>query len=70
MISALKQKERAIDVGDSVVICLHQWGRGKETEPRSESRTWQVFTLRGGKIVHCHGYATKAQAIEAAGLSK
>ena len=60
----------AIGVGDSVVICLHQWGRGKETGAEVESRTWQVFTLRGGKIVHCHGYATKAQALEAAGLSE
>ena len=29
-----------------------------------------VFALRGGKIVHCHGYATKAQALEGAGLSE
>ena len=32
----------AIDVGDSVVICLHQWGRGKETgaEDQEPNMAW------------------------------
>ena len=62
------EAEEAIDAGDSVVVRLHQWGRGKDTGAQVESRTWQVFTFRGGKVVHCRGYANKAEALEAAGL--
>jgi ketosteroid isomerase-like protein len=51
-------------------LCLHQWGRGKETGAQVESRTWQVFTFDGGRIVHCRGYASKAEALEAAGLQE
>jgi ketosteroid isomerase-like protein len=60
--------EEAVDAGDSVVICLHQWGRGKDTGAQVESRTWQVMRFRDGKIVHCHGYETKAEALDAAAL--
>lgn len=60
------EAEEAIDAGDSVVILLHQWGHGKDTGARVESRTWQVFTFRNGRIVHCRGYETKPQALEAA----
>jgi ketosteroid isomerase-like protein len=62
------EAEEAVDAGDCVAVLLHQWGRGKETGAQVESRTWQVFTFRGGKVVQCRGYATKAEAFEAAGL--
>jgi ketosteroid isomerase-like protein len=62
--------EEAIEAGDSVVVCLHQWGRGKETGAQVEGRTWQTFTFDGGKIVHCRGYASKAEALKAAGLNE
>jgi ketosteroid isomerase-like protein len=62
------EAEEAIDAGDSVVVRLHQWGHGKETGAQVESRTWQVFTFSDGKIVHCRGYDTKSEALEAAGL--
>jgi ketosteroid isomerase-like protein len=64
------EAEEAIGAGDSVVVLLHQWGQGKETGARVESRTWQVFTFRDGKIVHCRGYGTKAEALDAAGLTE
>jgi ketosteroid isomerase-like protein len=63
------EAEEAIPVGDSVVFCLHQSGRGKDTGVQVESRTWQVFTFRDGKVVHCRGYERKADALSAAGLS-
>jgi ketosteroid isomerase-like protein len=62
------EAEEAVDAGDRVAVLVHQWGRGKETGAQVESRTWQVFTFRGGKVVQCRGYATKAEAFEAAGL--
>jgi len=63
------EAEDAGEVGDAVVFCLHQWGRGKDTGARVESRTWQVMTFRGGKVVHCRGYETKSEALNAAGSS-
>lgn len=61
------QAEEAIDAGDSVAVLVRQWGRGKETGAEVESHTWQLFTFRDGKVVHCRGYDTKAEALEAAG---
>ena len=46
---------------------MRQRGRGKKTGANVENHNWQVFTLRNGKVVHCRGYDTKAQALEAAG---
>jgi ketosteroid isomerase-like protein len=62
------EAEEAIDADDAVVIRLHQWGRGKGTGAPVESRTWQVLTLRDGKVIHCRGYESKADALEAAGM--
>ena len=59
-----------VDAGDSVVVRVRQSGRGKETGAQVENHAWQLFTLRNGKVVHCRGYDTKAQALEAAGLSE
>jgi ketosteroid isomerase-like protein len=64
------QSEEMVDAGDSVVVRVRQSGRGKETGAQVENHAWQVFTLRNGKVVHCRGYDTKAQALEAAGVSE
>jgi ketosteroid isomerase-like protein len=65
------EAEEILDGGhDSVLVLLHQWGRGKETGASVENRTWQVFRLRGGKVVHCHGYDSKAEAVKAARRSE
>ena len=62
--------DELIDAGDSVLVLLHQWGRGRDTGAQVESRTWQVLTFHDEKVIHCRGYATKAEALEAAGLSE
>ena len=64
------EADETIDAGDCVAVALHQWGRGKETGARVESRTWQVFTFRDGKVTRCRGYPTKPDALEAVGSSK
>jgi ketosteroid isomerase-like protein len=64
------QAEEMIGAGDSVVVRLRQSGRGRETGAQVENHSWQVFTLRNGKVVHCRGYETKAQALEGTGLSE
>jgi ketosteroid isomerase-like protein len=62
------EAEETIEAGDSVVVGLHQWGRGKEPGAQVESRTWQVFSFRDAKIVSCRGYLTKAEALASVGL--
>jgi ketosteroid isomerase-like protein len=64
------EADELIDAGDSVLVLLHQWGRGRDTGAQVESRTWQVLTFHDEKVIHCRGYATKAEALEAAGLSE
>ena len=62
------EAEDAVHADDSVVVRLRQWGRGKGTGAEVENRSWQVFSFRHGKIIHCRGYSTEAEAFEAAGL--
>jgi len=64
------EADEIVDAGECVLVLLHQWGRGKETGARVESRTWQVFNFQDGKVTRCRGYATKAEALEAVGLSE
>ena len=64
------QAEEMVDAGNSVVVHVRQRGLGKETGAEVENHAWQVFTLRKGKVVHCRGYETKVQALDAVGLSE
>ena len=56
-----------IDAGDSVVVHIQQWGRGKGSGAPVESRFWQVWTIRRGKVVRATHHADKAEALEAVG---
>jgi ketosteroid isomerase-like protein len=60
----------AVDAGDSVVVRVHQWGRGKGSGVTVDSEFWQVWTIRNGKVVSWSAYATEADALEAAGLRR
>ena len=56
--------------GDDVVIAAHHYGRGKSSGVEVQMDNWQIFTVRGEKIVRYRLYTTKQEALEAAGLSK
>jgi ketosteroid isomerase-like protein len=58
-----------IEAGDSVVAEIHQWGRGKGSGASVESRFWQVWTIRAGKVVYASHHSEKADALEAVNLS-
>jgi ketosteroid isomerase-like protein len=64
------QAEEMVEAGDCVAVRVRQWGRGKGTGAKVENYVWQVFTFRNEKVIHCRGYDTKAQALEAVGLSE
>ena len=62
------QVDELIDAGDQVVAVMRLSGRTNELEvdePRSS-----VLTLRGGRIVRIEPFASKEEALEAAGLSE
>jgi ketosteroid isomerase-like protein len=56
-----------IEAGDSVVVQIQQWGRGKGSGATVESRFWQVWTIRDGKVVRATHHFEKADALEAVG---
>jgi ketosteroid isomerase-like protein len=60
-----------ITTGNQVVVPLRWGGLGSGSRAAFTARgeTW-VFTLRDGRIRHVREYATKEEALEAAGLRK
>ena len=56
--------------GDRVVALLHERGRGRGSGTPFE-RHWAIlYTLRGGKLVRWTTFATREDALKAAGLSE
>jgi ketosteroid isomerase-like protein len=64
--------ERFIDLGDGRVLVLVRFqGRGRVSgAPTADFSGGQLFTLRDGKVVRLVLYSTRAEALEAAGLSE
>jgi ketosteroid isomerase-like protein len=60
--------EELVDAGDSVVVRIHQWGRGKGSGVSVDNRFWQVWTFRDGKVIHSSHHWEKDEALEAVGL--
>jgi ketosteroid isomerase-like protein len=54
---------------DLVVIELRLGGHGAGSGARVQLLGWQVATFRDGKVVAWRGYATREEAMAAAGLS-
>ena len=62
--------EELHDAGDEVVAVVCQRGRSKASGVPVEMRLAHLMTYRDGKQVRAEMYATRAQALEAAGLSE
>ena len=62
--------EEVIEVGDgeTVVTLVRTTGRMRHTGLEAKLKWAVVWTLRGGKALRAHGYLSKAEALEAAGL--
>jgi ketosteroid isomerase-like protein len=64
------EPQEYIDAGDRVVVIARLVGRGKSSGIPVE-RTWSyVWTLRDGRALRMDGFANRAQALQAAGLSE
>ena len=56
--------------GDSVVVAVLQRGVGGGSGAATELRYFHVWSFRGGKVIRLESVRERAQALEAAGLSK
>jgi uncharacterized protein len=62
--------EDLVEVGDRVVAVVRYIGRIKGSDRQVEMTLAIVFTFRDGKIASGREYATRDEALEAAGLSE
>ena len=59
-----------IDAGDRVVVAIRMSGRGRGSGIDVEANWFHVLTARDDKAVRIAWYASRAEALEAAGLSE
>ncbi len=64
------EAEELLDAGPSVVVILRERGRGKGSGAPFEQPHPQLWTFRGDRIIRWESFQTKAEALEAAGLSE
>ena len=62
--------EEIFDAGDQVVAIVRQRGRPKRGGPEVEMQLALVWTFRDGLAVRMEMYASRNEALEAAGLSE
>ena len=62
--------EEIIDAGEQVVVVAYHQGRGRESGIEVDTRFYEVYTLREGKVARVDEYIERAEALEAAGLSE
>jgi ketosteroid isomerase-like protein len=62
--------EEVRDLGDAVFLYATCYGRGRSSGAEAHSQTGFLFRLRGGKLVRVELYPSRAEALEAAGLSE
>jgi ketosteroid isomerase-like protein len=61
--------EEVLDAGQSVVVIFREQGRGKSSGVPFAQQHPQLWTFRAGRIIRWESFRTRAQALEAAGLS-
>jgi ketosteroid isomerase-like protein len=59
-----------IDLGERILVVVSMRGQGRGSGASVEMTFVQLWSLRDGKAVSLRDYATKAEALEAAGLSE
>ena len=64
------EPEELLDAGPSVVVILRERGRGKSSGAPFDRQNPQVWTFRGDRIIRWDSFETRAEALEAAGLSE
>jgi ketosteroid isomerase-like protein len=62
--------EEVLDAGQSVVVIFREQARGKSSGVPFAQQHPQLWTFRAGRIIRWESFRTRAQALEAAGLSE
>jgi ketosteroid isomerase-like protein len=62
--------DEAQDLGDAVFLFATCFGHGRTSGVEVHGQTGFLYRLRGGKIVRVELYSSRAEALEAAGLSE
>jgi uncharacterized protein len=62
--------EELIDASDQVIAVVRSFGRMKGSDAEIDIRYAVVISIRDGKIASGREYATREEALEAAGLSE
>jgi ketosteroid isomerase-like protein len=62
--------EEIIDAGDQVVVVAHHKGRGRQSGVEVDTRFYEVYTLREGKVSRVDEFNEMAEALDAAGLGE
>ena len=62
--------EELIPAGDRIVAAYHETGIGRSSGIRTELHGCHIWTMRNGKVVRLEIHASRAAALEAAGLSE
>jgi ketosteroid isomerase-like protein len=62
--------EELIDAGDCVVAVVRDYGRREGMDEEVELIGAAIWTIRDGKAARYDGYANRAEALKAAGLSQ
>jgi ketosteroid isomerase-like protein len=60
--------DELIDAGDTVVVGSTLRGRGKQSGAEAKFTFWQTWTIQNGKFAYGQGFASRDEALEAAGL--
>ena len=60
--------EEVIGHGDRVFVAARFHARGRASGVEVETRLYEVYTVRDGKVLRIDEYATRDEALEAAGL--
>ncbi|HTU80192.1 MAG TPA: nuclear transport factor 2 family protein [Solirubrobacteraceae bacterium] len=60
--------EKAIDLGDRVLLLIHDYGRREGSAAEVRGNVAAMWTLRAGKIVRVDFYADRSEAFRDAGL--
>lgn len=62
------EAEEITDAGDTVVATVRQRGVGAKSGADTEFRYFQVWSLRGGKVIRLENFRERAEALGAAGV--
>jgi ketosteroid isomerase-like protein len=59
-----------IDAGDDLIVSMTNRGRGRRSGVETSWDVWLVWTVRDGTAIRGQAFMSKAEALEAAGLSE